>query len=82
MSMLLIEVDTMTLLCQANVTTTLTTVSGSSRAFLVNRVEEFSNITITVTARNNGGEGRAAVLIQTSPAGSTLLLWWFVVVMT
>ena len=64
-----ITVDTTTIWCLANVPTMESTVSGETRSFTVNGVEEFSNISITVTARNNGGEGSAAIMIQTSPAG-------------
>ena len=64
-----IVVETTTLSCVANVATIESTVPGSSREFSVDSVEESSTISITVTARNNGGEGAATVLTQTLPAG-------------
>ena len=57
------------MLCSTNVPTMESTVSGESRSFVVNGVEESSTISITVTARNNGREGSATVMITTSTAG-------------
>ena len=65
-----ITMDTMTMLCSANVSTMVSIVSGESRSFVVSRVEEFSTISITVTARNNRGEGSTTVRITTSTAGT------------
>ena len=65
-----ITVDTMPMLCQANVPTMESTVSGESRFFIVNGVEEFSTISITVTASNNGGVDSATIMITTSRAGT------------
>ena len=66
-----IILETTTLSCVADVATMESTVPGSSRTFLfeLEGVEEFSNISITITARNNGGEANATGLTQSPPAG-------------
>ena len=58
------------MLCLANIPTMESTVPGEITSFMVNEVEEFSTISITVTARNNGGEESATITITTSSAGT------------
>ena len=71
-----ITVDMMPMLCLANVPTMESTVPGESRSFIVNGVEEFSTISITVTAMNNGGEDSATIMITTSKAGMYATAIW------
>ena len=63
-----IILETITLSCVADVATMESTVTGTF-LFELEGVEEFSNISITITARNNGGEANATLLTQSPPAG-------------
>ena len=42
---------------------------GSERSFDIVDLEEFSQVTITVTARNSEGEGSTVILTNVPPAG-------------
>ena len=65
-----IMVETTALSCVAYVPTMENVVPGSSRSFLVDGMEEYCNISISLIARNMGGKGSAAIMMQTPPAGS------------
>ena len=68
-----ISVSTSPMGCEADVETMEDSLNGSERTFRTNDLEEFSEITITVSAQNEIGESSTVVVITTPSAGEALV---------
>ena len=68
-----ISVSTSPMGCEADVETMAASVNGSVRTFRTDVLEEFSEITITVSAQNAIGESSTVVVITTLSAGEALV---------
>ena len=68
-----ISVSTSPMGCEADVETMAASVNGSVRTFRTDVLEEFSEITITVSAQNEIGESSTVVVITTLSAGEALV---------
>ena len=68
-----ISVSTSPMGCEADVETMAALLNGSERTFRTNDLEEFSEITITVSAQNEIGNTSTVVVITTLSAGEALV---------
>ena len=59
--------------CEADIETMEDSLNGSERTFRTNVLEEFSEITITVSAQNEIGESSTVVVITTPSTGEALV---------
>ena len=67
-----ITVATMPIGCTADVADMISTLDNSQRDFMVSDLEEFSMITINITARNSIGETSSAQTVETASAGKLI----------
>lgn len=70
----IITVATMPMGCTAEVANVMSTLDSSQREFMVTDLEEFSMISISITARNTIGETSSAVTVETESAGKTIII--------